>query len=266
MATITNSLTNAEYHAVNAYSKSTLDLIHTSPALLQWARDAPQEKSEAIENGTAIHCALLETDEFAQRYVKIPQYNMRTTEGKANAEHFKESMSGSGRIIMTADDYDLIIAMRDSVMAHPVARRLLTVSGKSEQSIFWERDGLRLKCRPDRIPDSEHFGHMLIDVKKTGDVDHLAKSIHEFRYNVQAAFYSDAYEQLTGEYPRFIFIAVGERRSIGRHPVSVFELPLDWVEDGRSAYLADLEIAKEMEEFGSSLDVEVFKRPEWTRR
>jgi len=174
-------------------------------------------------------------------------------------------MASSGRIILEAKQYDLVNAMRDSIMAHPTARAFLESEGRAENSIFWEIDGIKLKCRPDWIPEVEKFGHVLVDVKKVGDIDHLHRSISQFRYNVQAAFYSDAYHQLTGNHPRFIFIAVGERRSIGRHPVRVFELPVDWTDDGRSAYQADLEVVKEMREFGCGLDVEVLQRPRWDK-
>lgn len=264
MPSITGSLTNAEYRNVKAYSKSDLDLVHKSPALLDWVKNAHSDGSEAVDRGTDLHCSLLEPDVFAATYCRMPDYDLRSSAGRANAESFRESMAGSGRIILEAKQHDLVTAMRDSVLAHPTANAYLTSDGKSEMSIFWEKDGISLKCRPDRIPNTETFGHVLVDVKKVGDMDHLERSIQQFRYHVQAAFYSDAYHQLTGAYPRFIFIAVGERRSIGRHPVRVFELPVDWVDEGREAYLADLEVVKELNEFGSGLDVEVLRRPKWT--
>lgn len=266
MASITGALTNDEYRKVKAYSKSDLDLIHQSPALLEWAKNAPSDGSPAVDRGTDLHCALLEPSEFTARYVRMPEYDLRTSVGRANAESFRESMASSGRIIQTAQEHDMVVAMRDSVLSHPVARILLTVSGKSEQSIFWDIDGLRLKARPDRIPDECHFGHVLVDVKKIGDTAKMQRHFQDFRYHVQAAFYSDAYQQLTGSMPRFIFICVGERRSIGRHPVHVVELPLEWVELGRDEYRADLAIAKELDEFGSSFDVELLQMPKWVNK
>lgn len=266
MATITGSLSNDEYRKVKAYSKSDLDLIHRSPALLDWAKNCPSDGSPAVDRGTDLHCALLEPSEFTARYVRMPEYDLRSSAGRANAEAFRESMSGSGRIIQTATEHDMVIAMRDSVLAHPVARSLLTVSGRSEQSIFWELEGMRLKCRPDRIPDEHHFGHVLVDVKKIADADKMQSHFQHFRYHVQNSFYSDAYQQLTGSMPRFIFVCVGERRSIGRHPVHVVELPLEWVELGRDEYRADLAIAKELDEFGSSFDVELLPMPKWLNK
>ena len=255
MPTITTSLTNSEYRAVKAYSKSDLDLISKSPALLEWSKNAPSDGSDSVDLGTHLHCALLEPDVFAAEYIEAPKFDLRTKAGKEQKEAFESACAG--KTVLDNDTYQQVINMRDSALAHPVARELLTQPGKSEASIFWELDGLKLKARPDRIIDSEHFGfHALLDVKKTKDIDTFHFSVRDFRYHVQAAFYSDAYEQLTGEVPRFIFIAIGEKRSIGRYPVRVYELPQWLVEKGREAYRKDLDAAKEFEAFGCGLDIE----------
>ncbi|AUR91296.1 protein of unknown function DUF3799 [Vibrio phage 1.158.O._10N.261.45.E12] len=104
------------------------------------------------------------------------------------------------------------------------------------------------------------------DVKKCASIDEFAKSVIGFRYNVQQAFYSDIYEQYSGHKPRFIFIVVGEKRAIGRHPVRVWELPDRIVDIGRSDYLSDLELVREYEEFGCGLDVEQLFIPEYLMR
>lgn len=255
------NLTNAEYRAQRGYSKSDLDYIHQSPALLEWARNAPSDGSEAVELGTHVHCAILEPDVFANTYRKAPDGG-RTAADRARVEAFAEHCRASGKICLDADTYDMVIAMRDSVLAHPTARELLTSPGVSESSIFGEMEGVRVKCRPDRIAEGRHI---LVDVKKVDDIRHLKRSIEEYRYYVQASFYSDIYEQWSGHKPRFIFVAVGERRSIGRHPVRVFELDQSDIEDGRQEYMEDLELVREMEEFGVGMHVEVLKLPRRAR-
>lgn len=255
-------LTNAEYRSQRGLSKSDLDLIHQSPALLEWARNAPTVGSDEVELGTHVHCAILEPDIFASTYRKAPAGG-RTAADKARVEAFAEHCKASGKICLDADTYDMVIAMRDSVLAHPTARDLLTGDGISESSIFGELDGVRVKCRPDRLIRERNI---LVDVKKVDDIDHIARSIQKFRYYVQAAFYSDIYEQWAGHYPRFIFVAVGQRRSIGRHPVRVFELDQTWVGAGRQEYKDDLERVQEMEEFGIGMHVEVLELPRWARR
>ena len=255
------NLTNAEYRAQRGYSKSDLDYIHQSPALLEWARNAPSAGSDAVDLGTHVHCAVLEPDVFAGTYRKAPA-GRRTQAERATFDHFMSICKASGKICLDADTYDMVIAMRDSVLAHPTARDLLTGDGISESSIFGELEGVRVKCRPDRLIRERNI---LVDVKKVDDIRHITRSIQEFRYYVQAAFYSDIYEQWTGHYPRFIFVAVGQRRSIGRHPVRVFELDQSDVEEGRQEYREDLERAREMEEFGAGMHVEVLELPRWAK-
>lgn len=254
-------LTNAEYRAQRGLSKSDLDLFHQSPALLEWARNAPSVGSDEVELGTHVHCAILEPDVFAGAYRKAPAGRSTQAE-RATFDHFMSICKASGKICLDADTYDMVIAMRDSVLAHPTARDLLTGDGISESSIFGELEGVRVKCRPDRLIRERNI---LVDVKKVDDIDHIARSIQKFRYYVQAAFYSDIYEQWTGVKPRFIFVAVGQRRSIGRHPVRVFELEQAWVDAGRQEYKDDLERVREMEEFGAGMHVEVLELPRWAR-
>lgn len=261
MANQVIGLTNDEYRQQRGISKSDLDLIHQSPALLEWARNAPTVGSDEVELGTHVHCAILEPDVFADTYRKASAGG-RTAADKARVEAFAEHCKASGKICLDADTYNMVIAMRDSVLAHPTARDLLTGDGISESSIFGELEGVRVKCRPDRLIRERNI---LVDVKKVDDIDHIARSIQKFRYYVQAAFYSDIYEQWTGHKPRFIFVAVGERRSIGRHPVRVFELEQAWVDAGRQEYKDDLERAREMEEFGVGMHVEVLELPRWAR-
>lgn len=269
MANLTTALTNDEYRAQRGISKSELDLAHDSVALLEWNKNNPAPGSESVDLGTYIHCALLEPDVFEKDYVKMPGFGTSKS-GKEKVESFKRSMKG--KIVLHEDVYNQVEEMRDSVLAHPVAYQLLRLNGISEASIFGEitiSDGtkMRVKCRPDRIVDPEVFGqHILVDVKKCASIDEFAKSVIGFRYNVQQAYYSDIYEQYSGHKPRFIFIVVGEKRAIGRHPVRVWELPDRIVDVGRSDYLADLELVREYYEFGCGLDVEKLFIPEYLLR
>lgn len=252
----TTSFTNDEYRNIKAWSKSDLDNINKSPDLIAWNKNAPSVGSDSVDLGTHLHCALLEPDVFKSDYVTMPEFDNRSNAGKAQKKAWLETMSSSNKIILDSDTAEMLESMRLSVAAHPTANKLLTATGESEVSIFSDLQGLNVKCRPDRIPDPEHFGHMLIDVKKTADIDKFLYSVRDFRYHVQDAFYSDIYEKLTGFAPRFIFVVVGEKKSIGRHPVRVFELPDFVVEQGRVEYLKDLDLVKEFEGFGSDFHIE----------
>ena len=62
-------ISNEDYHAGDGVSKSQLDLVALSPALLQWQKMAPvdEEKTKALDMGTALHCLLLEPDDFERK-------------------------------------------------------------------------------------------------------------------------------------------------------------------------------------------------------
>ncbi|AUR86645.1 putative exodeoxyribonuclease 8 [Vibrio phage 1.087.A._10N.261.45.F9] len=255
MANLTTLLTNDEYRAQNGISKSELDLAHESVALLEWNKNNPAPGSESIDLGTHIHCALLEPDVFEKDYVKMPDFENNKA-GREKRDAFIERIGGS-KIVLDTKTYLQVCAMRDSVLHHPVASMLLTSKGISEASIFGEINGLKVKCRPDRIVDPEVFNqHILADVKKTADLDKFHWSARDFRYHVQDAYYSDIYKQYSGHTPRFIFIVVGEKRSIGRYPVKVYELDTETKHKGRDAYMQDLETVREYQDFGIGLDVQ----------
>lgn len=86
-------LSNEEYHAGPGVSKSQLDQIAESPATYIWAKNAPldQEKLKAFDMGSAIHCLLLEPDEFESRFIIAPPFNRRTNAGKAEAGQLRRA-------------------------------------------------------------------------------------------------------------------------------------------------------------------------------
>ena len=256
MATSTTALTQADYRSVKAWSNSDISLARQSAALIEWSRNAPSDGSDAVDLGTHLHCAVLEPDEFIKNYVTMPEYGSSAA-GKRSAELFEQNMKG--KIILDTKTYETVMNMRESILAHPVARKLLTSPGQSEVSIFGEIQGMKVKCRPDRIPLPAEFGgqHFVVDLKKTADIDKFLYSVRDLGYHRQNAFYSDIYFQLTGHRPIFVFVVVGEKRSIGRYPVRVWRLPDKVVEKGRTEYLEALEMAREYEEFGCGLDIEM---------
>lgn len=260
-ATKTILLTNDEYRAIDAISKSDLDNVNKSPALLEWSKNAPRSESDVANIGTATHAALLEPIEFANNYIEQPKFDMRTKAGKESAKKFAE-LAGD-KIVLSSSDYELIIGMRDSALAHPVIGKLLTSKGESEVSIFFELNGIKCKCRPDRIVDPSVTGqHIIIDVKTSADVDKFAYSVRDYRYDVQDAFYSDGYEKLTGHKPRFLFAVIGKNKDVGQHPCRLFELDEESRDMGRATYLKNLDTYSEFKAFGLGLlDVETIKTP-----
>lgn len=242
---------NSDYHEDAAIGKSTLDLIHRDPHLVEWARKAPTDtsKSEALNFGSALHSMLLEPDTISTDYVVAPKFDMRTNAGKAEYAEF--ASANKAKTILSADEYKQLQMMFESVMAHPQASELITASGKVEQSLFWkdEDTGLPCKCRPDKY--IQDMG-VLVEVKSTASIAKFAYSVEDYRYYVQDPWYCDGSTRFFGDVS-MVFLVVQKTLELGRYPVQVFRLPEDVIVYGRQAYRRDLDAYARFLKQGSSL-------------
>ena len=260
-------LSNEQYHSGPGVSKSQLDDIAISPATYIWRKSAPvdTEKLQALDMGTALHCLLLEPDEFDSRFIKAPEFNRRTKDGRAEEAEFLKNCADTGKTVIEYDDRRKLMLMRDSVMAHPDARWLLEQAGHSESSIYWTDDetGELCRCRPDRQLNQYPI---LLDVKKVDDMGRFERHVEEFRYHVQNAMYCDGYEQTFGERPEFLFLAVSSSIECGRYPVRVRPLEPDWIAAGRELYRRDLNTFHQCRVNNDWHDFKPAIRPVWARR
>lgn len=220
-STLIKNMTNAEYHAMPGISKSGLDLINKSPAHYKWAQENPTPQTPAMRIGSLTHLAILEPDTYNAECVVVPTLDRRTKEGKAKWDEFVAA--NPGRELMSNDEHSRIVAMRESVMAHPMARKLLDRIAQVEESIFWtdEETGVACRCRPDAILDNG----FLIDLKTTNDAGRgFEKSVRQYRYNVQSAFYAMGMHGAP-----MIFVAVEKDPP---HLVACYMLDPDTIADG----------------------------------
>jgi exodeoxyribonuclease VIII len=239
--TTNRGMSNAEYHALPSISKSGLDLIHRAPALYKWRRENRQDPTPAMRLGTLTHTAVLEPERFAAEVMVAPKIDRRTSAGKAEWQAFQ--IEAEGRELIAADEMEKLLAIRDSVHAHPAAFKALFGNPTIEQSIFWTdpATGVDCRCRPDCVTAAG----VIVDLKTCRDASPagFAKSIAQYRYHVQAAFYSDGYAAAFGEPPRgFVFIAVETEPP---YLVGVYVSSAAMVDRGRIDYHADLETFRE---------------------
>lgn len=258
---------NHDYHAGLGVSKSQLDMVAMTPALLKWQKSAPvdTEKLKALDMGSALHCLLLEPDEFDKRFIVAPAFNRRTNQGKEDEAAFLRDVASMEMTVMDAEQGRKLKLMRDSAMAHPAARWLLEADGHAEASFYWtdEETGELCRIRPDRYLVNHP---VIVDVKKVADMDRFARHVEEFRYHVQDAMYREGFKQVTGEAPGFFFLAVSETIDCGRYPVRVFELDAEDVDTGHSLFRRDLNTYHQCRSTDDWGGVETIKRPAWARK
>lgn len=230
---LVQGVSNEDYHAAPGVSKSGLDRLARSPAhYLAYLREDRRE-TPALRLGRLIHSAILEPDSLALAIA--PDCDKRTKAGKEAWAGFERQAAGCQ--IVTADEAEQVRRMRDAVYTHPAARRLLFAPGVAEASGWWfdQTSGELCRCRPDYWREDG----ILVDLKTTEDAGSaFAKSCANYRYHVQAAFYSDGVEAVTGESPAgFVFVCVEKAPP---YAVAVYSLaPMD-VELGRAIYQRNL--------------------------
>jgi hypothetical protein len=270
---IVYGLSNEDYHRkARGVSKSALDKIARSPAhyyaaYLDPAAPPWPDPTPAMRAGTLAHCATLEPAEFDARYVVSPEgIDRRTKAGKEAWEEFQAS--AAGREIIGAEERAKAFAQAASVLRLPdVAEAMET--GHAEVSMFWTdcETGLACKCRPDWIHSCGDAGVILLDLKTTKDASprEFAKSVANYRYHVQAAFYSDGFEAATGrKVLAFIFAAVE-----GDYPYQAAAYMLDEaaMQAGRAEYRRNLRTLAECrttnEWPGYSSAIEMLSLPAW---
>jgi exodeoxyribonuclease VIII len=257
-------LSNEEYHSGPGISKSGLDLIAENPSAFKWQKNAPvdQDKLTALDMGTALHCIMLEPEEFADRFIIAPEFNRRTTAGKADEKEFLANCADSGKTVMTAEEGKALDIMRDSAMAHPTVRWLFEQEGNNEVSIFWEDDETAELCRvrPDRMLKDQP---VIVDVKKVADMDRFDRHVEEFRYHVQDAMYCEGYYKHFGVWPKFFFVAISSTISAGRYPVDVFDLTPEWKEIGAELFRKDLNTYHQCKQNNDWVHIHTIQRPRW---
>lgn len=178
------------------------------------------KQSPALTFGRALHCAVLEPDVFAKRYVVLPadapSYpSRRQWEAKNPSIDSVRAMDwwrefegvNAGAERLSAADHDKVRRMADSAMSHPVARGLL-VGGDREMTFRWqdEETGIACKSRADLYAS----GEFLMDLKSCRDAspEGFARAVTTYQYGLQAAHYLDGIRCNGDAIKWFVFLAV----------------------------------------------------------
>ena len=195
---IYEDISNADYHrdaALGSTSLKTLAL--RTPAHWKWESEHPVHK-DIYDLGTVAHSLILEDDESGVEVIDVADKRGAKWTVPADAA------INAGKIPLKRSDWETVVAMRDSVMAHPLARTAFT-GHRAEQSVFVEQDGQMFKARPDAWKPG-----LVADLKTTADADpnEFGKTAFNFGYFMSSPHYIDLIKAATGEDVKFVFVNV----------------------------------------------------------
>lgn len=209
--TITAGLSYAEYAALPGLRWSLLKHLvpPSTPAHYQHALLAPRVDKDEYKLGRLVHQLILGGDELF-----APIGDRRT---KANKER-EADCHAEGRTPIAQADWDAAHAMHAALLSSTDAKALLTARGNNEVVVQWERDGVPLKARLDRVIDGA-----IIELKTAVNAspNAMGRALQDKGYCGQLGFYSMALDAVA-PMPRRCWIIAIEKAPpycIGVYPV-----------------------------------------------
>jgi len=254
-----------DYHKNAALSHSKLETFRRRPALFykKYIEKslAPTEPSSAFRIGSAAHVAILEPDQYYERYARRPDgIDRRTKEGKAAFAEFEAA--NLGKIIIDGDEDDQVGCMERAVRDHRLASELLD-DGVAEAT--WRTAGsMPLQCRTDWYNPAgcelSQRRPYVADLKTVESLDEDAfsnfeKAVFRFGYHRQAGFYLPLISEITtAPVFDFFFIVVEKVEPFG---CAVYRLSDEAVSIGQDESIADLRGIKACVDSGVWPNIEV---------
>jgi hypothetical protein len=231
-----------EYHASAALSSSGARklLLPSCPAIFDYERQHGQEHRNEFDIGTAAHTLLLG---FGPEPHVIDAKNYLTKAAKEE----KEAAYTRGDVPLLPHEFDAVQRMVAEVRRHERASELLSL-GVAEKSLFWTDEETEVGCRarPDWLrPDC------IVDYKTTTSVapGHIAKSVADFGYHMQAPWYLDAAIELDLLPPDASFYFIFQSKN-PPHLIKVAELDELALEIGRERNAFAREVFRDCTESG----------------
>lgn len=255
-------ITNEAYHADAAIGSTTLKTIDKKSVL--HAVNQTIKETDALVFGSALHCLILEPEQFDDKYAVKPVCDRRTKLGKElYAEFLEES---EGKTIITQEQHTAVHGIAKSLANHPLVSNMLQ-GGESEVSYFADDSFYQVtrKCRLDYFKNGT-----IIDIKTCTDASPqgFLRSVIKYNYHLQASYYLDTVN-MSGEDTAkdFVFVAV---ENTFPYAVGVYKLDQQSLNAGRNRYkaaltkLAEFKTSdKPVETFGYSQSLVELELPLW---
>lgn len=279
---IYKDIPNDVYHADRkAVSKSWLDRVAKSPLHLRQYLDTPHQSTLALVLGSAVDCLVFEPDKFEKLFMRSPEddngkpHNKRTKAGKEAWAEAEEEAKNTGKTIIEChltDYWTECLEMADAITGNPLMKEIL--QDGVGQVTFIAQDpvtGLIRKCKTDNYHEGSNA---VCDLKTAVNASpyEFARSIANFRYHVQDAYYSDIIADVVGSQPSFMF-AVLEKPAKNCKPdsgmMAFYQLTEAEKSAGRDTWQSDMAaiaFALDTGEWAGYADSVIeIERPQWSR-
>lgn len=233
----------------------------TCPAKFRYRQQHARPDKRAFDVGHAAHQLVLGA---GPELVRIDADKWLSNAVKAEVQAVRDA----GKVPLRPSDWDTVHAMAEALREHRIASRLFR-DGAPERTLVWQDDATGVLCRA-KVDWLDPDG--IVDYKTTDNAspESLRKSVYNFGYYLQAAFYLRGFRKLdqTGQRraPFFVFVA---QEKDAPYLVTVFQLGYDALAYGDRKCTEALEIYRDCVTAdvwpGYSAGIEDIDLPSWVR-
>ena len=200
-------MTEKEYRAHPAISRSALWEIRKSPAHFRYKQDNPIVPTPALVFGQLFHSIALQPELTHEQFVIEPELDKRTKVGKEAYAEFV--LQNTDKTVVSLEVVVQALEMAEAVANNEVARNL--IAGQVETPYFWADSltGEPCKCRTDVVKEIADQ-QIIVDLKSCTDAstEAFVRDALKYGYDVQSVMYDEGVTANTGKKSVFVFIAV----------------------------------------------------------
>lgn len=197
-------LSDPDYFARPEMSNSDLSKVFISPLAYKHYKANPSlyYKTESMALGSLVHCMYLEPELVTKQFVEQIAVDKRTKVGKEKHNDFLKE--NAGKTVVPPEQWEKANTMVCTVQERLGLIEKLAGDGHAELALFFEYQGVRCKGKMDYLSNL----YTIWDLKTTKSLIQFEKSIANFGYHRQGAFYGKGLSSLTGKFKGFYFIVV----------------------------------------------------------
>lgn len=217
------NISMAEYRVIPALNKSAMTSIDISSFHYHNALKAKRKKiSRALAIGSALDMKLFEPELYSKN-VKIHKWKTP-----------KEFIVNKEQVLyLHEDDMAMIDSMHRSIFQNPLTSKIFQ-SGLSQTTLLWmdSETGIHCKARPDWICEDLE---LMVDLKTCplASYNKFRRDAKRFRYDIQALWYLEGWQRLTGKKFTFAFACMEKIAPYSKKQIAVYSLPDPEIEAAR---------------------------------
>ena len=265
----------AEYCAWDAVNNSSLGSALRSGLHYRHAQETPRPDTEAFKFGRLAHEGRLEPAAVLDKYAVMPDLtrdivvNGEPAKNPKATKAYKERAAAwreehDGREIVDQTEFDRLKGVLGALWSDERCREWFASMGPVEVSVLWNdpATGLRCKARIDKVVSD----NLLVDMKTSRDAADFEKTVLNYGYDRQAAFYLDGWRAATGHFAQFAFAVV---ESEAPHGVRAAPVSAGVIVSGRRKYQEALQVVAALKAGSAPTGYEQpeqFDLPAWKRR